>query len=124
MTAKLLLLLAFASHVPTIDVNRSCRGAESAALPEDRAGAYQRCVRDERTAREELSKTWSQIPIDSRRLCTEVSTESSPSYVELLTCLEMQAVVDARIRHTDASHRSFSSSAATRSDQRSAVARQ
>jgi hypothetical protein len=33
MTAKLLLLLAFASHVPTIDVNRGCRGAESAALP-------------------------------------------------------------------------------------------
>ena len=58
----------------------------------------------ERTAREELSKTWSQIPIDSRQLCTDLSTDSSPSYVELLTCLEMQAVVDARIRHTDASH--------------------
>jgi hypothetical protein len=104
MTATLLVFLALASYVPAIDIDRSCRGAESAALPEDRAGAYQRCVRDERTAREELSKTWSQIPIDSRQLCTDLSTDSSPSYVELLTCLEMQAVVDARIRHTDASH--------------------
>ena len=104
MTATLLVFLALASYVPTIDIDHSCRGAESAALPEDRAGAYQRCVRDERTAREELSKTWSQIPIDSRQLCTDLSTDSSPSYVELLTCLEMQAVVDARIRRTDASH--------------------
>jgi hypothetical protein len=124
MTAKLLVFLALASYVPTIDIDRSCRGAESAALLEDRARAYQRCVRDEQTAREELSKTWSRIPIDSRQQCTDVSTESSPSYVELLTCLEMQAVSDAHFRHADAGHRSFSPSGATRSDQQSAVAKQ
>ena len=38
MTATLLVFLALASYVPTIDIDHSCRGAESAALPEDRAG--------------------------------------------------------------------------------------
>src|ERR1700674_4926468 len=97
MTATLLVFLALASYVPTIDIDHSCRGAESAALPADRAGAYQRCVRDERTAREKLSTIWSRIPIGSRQLCTDVATGFSPSYVELLSCLEMEAGGDARV---------------------------
>ena len=102
MTAKLIFLLALASHVPTIDVHRSCRGAESAALPQERAGAHQRCIRDEQTARERLSEIWSQIPIDSRQLCTDLAMGTSPSYVESLTCLEMRAGVDGRSRDADA----------------------
>jgi hypothetical protein len=124
MTAKVLLLLAFASHVPTIDVNRSCRGAESAALPADRASAYQRCVRDERTAREQLSTIWSRIPIGSRQLCTDVSTGFSPSYVELLSCLEMEAGGDARVNTQTQATEGLSPSTTTRSGERSAAAQQ
>jgi hypothetical protein len=123
MTTKLLYLLALASYAPTIDVHRSCRGAESAALPEERAGAHQRCVRDEQTAREQLSEIWSRIPIESRQLCTDLAMGTSPSYVELLTCLEMRAGGDGPVQHTDAGHRSFSPAAITHSAQRSDAAK-
>ena len=124
MTATLLVFLALASYVPAIDIDRSCRGAESAALPEDRAGAYQRCVRDERTAREQLSTIWSRIPIGSRQLCTDVSTGFSPSYVELLSCLEMEAGGDARVNTQTQATEGLSPSTTTRSGERSAAAQQ
>ena len=104
MMAKFLFLLALASYVPTIDVHHSCRGAESAALPEERAGAHQRCIRDERAAQQQLSEIWSRIPIESRQLCTDLAMGTSPSYVELLTCLEMRAGGDGRFQRTDADH--------------------
>jgi hypothetical protein len=94
MLASIFILLASASQVPAIDIHSSCRGTETAALPEERAVAYRRCVRDERTAQEKLSEIWGQIPIDSRQLCTDLSTGFSPSYSQLLTCLEIRARVD------------------------------
>jgi hypothetical protein len=123
MMANLVFLLALASYVPTIDVHRSCRGAESAALAQERAGAHQRCVRDEQTARERLSEIWSRIPVDSRQLCADLSMGTSPSYVELLTCLEMRADGDGRARDTDADRRSSPPSTIAPSGQQSAAAK-
>ena len=124
MAANLVFLLAFASYVPTIDVHHSCRGAESVALPADRAGAHQRCVRDELTAREELSTIWRRTPIGSRQMCTDVATGTSPSYVELLTCLEMQAGGDARVNTQTQATEGLSPSATTRSGEGSTAAQQ
>jgi hypothetical protein len=74
--------------------------------------------------REQLSKIWSQIPIGSRQLCTDVATGFSPSYVELLTCLEMQAGGDARVDTQTRATEGLSPSATTRSGERSAAAQQ
>jgi hypothetical protein len=77
-----------ADPVPKFDTGRSCHSAGAAAgmAPRDTAA----CERDENNARAALEKEWSQFtPLDQAD-CTRLMTlGGSPSYVELLTCLEM-----------------------------------
>jgi hypothetical protein len=48
------------------------------------------CQRDEQDARSKLEKDWSQYSAAQQRQCDGlVTTGGAPSYVELLTCLEM-----------------------------------
>jgi hypothetical protein len=48
------------------------------------------CERDENTARDTLEKEWSQFSPAQRAECARLSSlGGSPSYVELLTCLEI-----------------------------------
>ena len=48
------------------------------------------CQQDEQAARSQLEKVWSQYNAAQRSECdTLVTTGGAPSYVELLTCLEM-----------------------------------
>lgn len=88
MTA-IIFLLAFAGSLPTVDVGAICRSARAAALPEDQATAYAGCLRDEQDAREQLRQKWSKYSPDAHEACAEDRAYSF-SYVELLTCLEMQ----------------------------------
>ncbi|MBV8568594.1 MAG: hypothetical protein JO273_24395 [Methylobacteriaceae bacterium] len=90
MVAPILFILMLAGDVPTLDLQSTCRGAESAAAASDRATAYQSCLRDEQTARQQLQQKWNSIPLAARTGCTDEATGISPSYVELLTCLEMR----------------------------------
>jgi hypothetical protein len=90
MAAPILFVLALTASVPTLNLERSCRGAQSGALPEDRASAYKSCLHDEQEARRVLQRKWNQIPAAARTSCVDEATGSSPSYVELLTCLEMR----------------------------------
>jgi len=90
MVAALVLVFALGSSVPNIGLQQTCRGAQEGALPEDRANAYQSCVHDEETARTQLRQVWNRIPPVIRQSCTDEATGISPSYVELLTCLEMR----------------------------------
>jgi len=85
----LLLLAAFAGGPPAIDIESACRGAREAALPEDKAAAYESCVRDEQEARDKLKRDWSKYSAEARGACAETDGFSL-SYVELRTCLEMQ----------------------------------
>ncbi len=86
---SLILLVALASSVPTIDIAGTCREAQSAALPEDRKAAYESCLRDEQDARDKLKQSWSRYSAAAHFDCAETGGFSL-SYVELLTCLEMQ----------------------------------
>ena len=53
------------------------------------------CTRDELTARDQISKQWAQFSQTDKTRCIRLATlGSEPSYVELLTCLEMSR--DAR----------------------------
>jgi hypothetical protein len=89
-----LVTLAAAESVPSLNVEPSCRAAADSAAMGSVAGGNVRdlasCMRDENEARDQLAKEWSQFPPNERERCTsETKTGGSPSYVELLVCLEM-----------------------------------
>jgi len=73
-----------ADTVPKFDIARECRsegGSQS---------MQQTCVNDETQARNQLQTEWTQFGARDKTQCNqETSTDGSPSYVELLTCLEM-----------------------------------
>jgi hypothetical protein len=88
MTA-IILLIALAGNPPAIDLGSICRSAQTAALPEDRAAAYDSCVRDEQGALDQLRKKWAHYSASAQSACVGADVVTL-SYVELLTCLEMQ----------------------------------
>jgi hypothetical protein len=80
--------------VPKLNVEPSCRAAADAAAMGALPGANTRdlgsCMRDENEARDTLAKEWSQFAAkDQQRCVRETQIGGSPSYVELLVCLEM-----------------------------------
>jgi hypothetical protein len=79
--------------VPQLDVEPSCRAAEAAALVVGRTG--DNCRSDENNAREALAREWDSFSVADRAHCRSlVRTGGPPSYVELLSCLEVSR--DAR----------------------------
>jgi len=87
--SAIFLLIALASSAPAINIDATCQAARDAALPEDRAGAYQSCVRDEQSARDQIQSKWTKYSASAHAACAETGGFSL-SYVELMTCLEMQ----------------------------------
>jgi hypothetical protein len=77
-----------ASSAPKFDVEPTCRAAGEVGSP-GRASAD--CQRDEQDARSKLEKDWSQYSSAQRNQCDGLVTSSggAPSYIELLTCLDM-----------------------------------
>ena len=89
------LVVAVADKVPTFDIARSCKldVAATAGLTVDQPAKT--CVRDERRARQQLGSQWPKFAASSRARCTsEESVGGTPSYVSLLTCLQ----IDTRAR--------------------------
>ena len=85
LTATQIVLAA--DSVPKFDLERTCRGAIAADLPGRDSAS---CQQDEQAAHSQLEKVWSQYNAAQRSECdTLVTTGGAPSYVELLTCLEM-----------------------------------
>jgi hypothetical protein len=75
------------STVPKFNVDPTCR-AESTLS--DAATDYKICVEDENQARDELQRGWSKYPAKYREQCvSETRVSGSPSYVEVLTCIQM-----------------------------------
>lgn len=82
------LVMVAADGVPKLNVEPSCKtaGAEGMAL----GRTTESCLNDEKGAREQLVKDWSSFSAADKSHCLSmVSTGGSPSYVELLSCLEM-----------------------------------
>lgn len=82
---------ALAQDVPTLDVATLCR-AEAKAAP----ALAEPCMSDQKRARDDLVRQWSQFPSSDRTSCLQVvnTVPGMQSYIELLTCLEMKR--DAR----------------------------
>ena len=90
MPLALLLPLAIAASdaVPRYNIEPTCKGGlDSPGLNE----RYSRCVSEESEARKKLEGNWSRYPAGDRATCAQTASFGSGSYVELLTCLEMDA---------------------------------
>jgi hypothetical protein len=79
------LLAAAPDRVPELDVRSTCRSSGTV-----QNGSADACLNAELGAKKELARDWTKIPAAVRQSCTdEVRIGGSPSYVELLTCAQM-----------------------------------
>jgi hypothetical protein len=95
VTAGLFVLVASAGGVPTIDVKKTCQTSQqalTAIFGDQVANMYDSCLKQEEDARAQLQKDWAALPAADRALCAQ-PTGYMPSYVEWLTCVEMQREV-------------------------------
>jgi hypothetical protein len=79
---------AHAVAVPSIDIEKMCKASE-VALFGDNTATFDTCLGDEQDARERLVKSWATFPATDKVHCV-LPAEYLPSYVEWLTCLEME----------------------------------
>jgi hypothetical protein len=82
------LFTAVADRVPEFDVNPTCRSParREASLSKESDA----CIADERKARDDIAGRWDTFAAADRVRCTGlVRVGGPPSYIELLTCLEM-----------------------------------
>jgi hypothetical protein len=86
--------ITIADSLPKFDIAAECRseGGANAML--------EKCIEDESVARDQLQPIWNETSVADKASCmTETSIDRTPSYVELLTCLEMAR--DVKRRPTD-----------------------
>ena len=82
--------LLVADGVPTLDIEAGCRAAAKMGDGLSLDESLRQCLSDERSARNELDKQWSQFPPALRQRCVATTeTGGDPSYVEVLVCLQM-----------------------------------
>src|SRR5580704_19206379 len=82
------LLIHAAGGVPNVDLKNTCKNAATVNATVTQQD-IDICVRDERDAHDQLVKEWAQFSGTSKGQCLHVSIAYLPSYIEMLTCLEM-----------------------------------
>jgi len=85
--------VAAQSSVPTLNLTMTCRALDKSdfSIQID----TERCLKTEHEARQKLADDWAQHSAADRNLCTQTARMGGvESYVQLLTCLELQQ--DAR----------------------------
>ena len=92
LTASHIVLVA--DRVPEFNIDPACRAAATAAIAPNRDA--EACKRDELIARGKLNDQWGQYAPAQQAHCVSLSKlGGSPSYVELLTCLELAKAAKA-----------------------------
>jgi hypothetical protein len=81
-------VLAVSDAVPRFNIEPTCKGGLGSPGLNER---YDRCISEEREAQKKLEANWSKYPAGDRTVCARTAGMASGSYVELLTCLEMDA---------------------------------
>jgi len=72
---------------PQLDIKATCKRAQPVS---GETSAFDSCMNDEKGAQAELAKSWSTFKAGPRAICVqETKIGGAPSYVELITCLEM-----------------------------------
>ena len=76
--------ITIADSLPKFDIARECRSEGGSKV------VVEQCIEDESAARDQLQPIWTQSSAADKATCVgETSIDGTPSYVELLTCLEM-----------------------------------
>ena len=92
MAATALLLTPVSDTVPKLNVEATCRDTAQAdkAMGLVLDQSFDKCMSDERAARQQLEPVWTSYSPAVRAQCEgEATTAGEASYVDLLTCLEM-----------------------------------
>jgi hypothetical protein len=87
---------AESSGVPTADIATTCRTSEKALIAifgAETLQNFESCMNSENGAREQIVKSWQNFHAGARQRCVN-TTGYMPSYVEWLTCLEMDQQVN------------------------------
>jgi hypothetical protein len=86
LTAAHIVLAA--NRVPEFNIQPSCRAVAKASVAPNRY--VDACKREELAARDKLNDQWKQFMPAQKAHCVSLTElGGSPSYVELLTCLEL-----------------------------------
>jgi predicted lipoprotein with Yx(FWY)xxD motif len=91
----LYVLVASGGGVPAIDTQKTCRTSEQAIIAifgDKTVATYDNCMEQEQAARKLIAKDWATFPAADKTLCAQAGAYM-PSYVEWLTCFEMQAYI-------------------------------
>lgn len=94
LSAAMILAAAVAapakdSGIPKLDLQKLCRAEGIISLGGNAQNDFDSCVSTEQQARDQLIKNWATFPAPARGRCVQ-PMEYQPSYVEWLTCLEME----------------------------------
>ncbi|MEZ5786262.1 MAG: hypothetical protein R3D62_07275 [Xanthobacteraceae bacterium] len=82
------LVMLAADGLPNFDVKKSCSSVAKLGLSVSQTPDA--CIKDEENARDQLKEKWNTFPAADRSRCistTEIG--GTPSYVEVLTCLQI-----------------------------------
>ena len=75
--------------IPTVDIRKTCATAAGVAGAKPTEESMSGCMQSEQAARESIAQQWAQFTSVDRSRC--ITTKAYlPSYVEWLTCLEME----------------------------------
>jgi hypothetical protein len=87
--APLLILLALATPLPSVNLASICHNATRDALPDEKSRAYDNCLSEEQAARDQVRQKWPKTSAEGRGDCAPMKGIPT-SYVAILTCLDMQ----------------------------------
>jgi hypothetical protein len=88
------LIIAVVDGVPTIDIQGTCRAAAAVTQGTSTQTDIDICVSSEQKARDQLVKDWAQYAAADKSRCVQAGPKVYlPSYIEWLTCLEMETAV-------------------------------
>lgn len=79
------------AQVPTVDIQKTCKAAAAAMVGLGSPGSARDeeiCLKSENDARERMIKDWSSFEASDRKDCVQADVYL-PSYIEWLTCFEM-----------------------------------
>jgi hypothetical protein len=87
------LALNAADKPPEFDVTASCKAVAAFGLALQHSP--EACISDENAAHAELKQKWETYSATERSRCVDETMIASPSYVDILTCLQMAQDAEA-----------------------------
>ncbi|MGC5777271.1 hypothetical protein [Methylobacterium sp. NFXW15] len=81
---------ALADTVPVLDVEKTCRSAQLAGSSVNDRASYDGCLRSEKDAKRQAEENWNKFTPAAKKQCeAQFKAGGYPSYVEMITCLEL-----------------------------------